>query len=62
VESTAPDVLISKMTDELLLHIENFEELYLEIRDKKCLLLHLRPANYDDTVQLIEIAKGLLAI
>jgi hypothetical protein len=50
------------MTDELLLHIENFEELYLEIRDKKCLLLHLRPANYDDTVQLIEISKGLLAI
>jgi hypothetical protein len=62
LESTDPDALISKMTDELLLHIENFEELYLEIRDKKCLLLHLRPANYEDTVQLIEISKGLLAI
>ena len=62
LESTAPDVLISKMTEELLLHIENFDELYLEIRDKKCLLLHLRPANYDDTVELIEISKWLLAI
>jgi hypothetical protein len=62
LESTAPDVFISKMTDELLLHIEDFEGLYLEIRDKKCLLLHLRPANYDDTVRLIEISKGLLAI
>ena len=62
MESTAPDVLISKVTDELLLYIENFKELYPEIRDKKCLLLHLRPANYDDTVQLIEISKRLLAI
>ena len=62
VESTAADLLISKLTEELLLHIENFEELYLEIRDRKCLLLHLRPANYDDTVQLIEISKRLLAI
>jgi hypothetical protein len=62
LESTASDALISKLTDELLLHIENFEDLYLEIRDRKCLLLHLRPANYDDTVQLIEISKRLLAI
>ena len=62
LESTAPDVVISKLTDELLLHIENFEELYLEIRDKRCLLLHLRPANYDDSIQLIEISKRLLAI
>ncbi len=62
VESTAPNLLISKLNEELLLLIENFQELYVEIRDKKCLLLHLRPANYDDTVHLIEIAKGLLAI
>lgn len=62
LESIAPDVVISKLTDKLLLLIENFEELYLEIRDKRCLLLHLRPANYDDTVQLIEISKRLFAI
>jgi len=62
LESTAPEVIISRMTDELILHIERFNELYIEIRDKKCLLLHLRPANYDETVQLIEISKELLAI
>ena len=54
--------IIGKLTDELLLHIENFEELYLEIRENRCVLLHLRPANYDDTVQLIEISKQLHAI
>jgi hypothetical protein len=62
VESITPDLLISKLTDELLLYIENFEDLYLEIRDKKCLLLHLRPANYNDTVQLIEISKRVISI
>lgn len=60
VESTNPDVLISRLSKEILSQMEHFNELHVEIRGRQCLLFHLRPANYEDTVQLIEIAKRLL--
>jgi hypothetical protein len=62
LESLSPDVLINKMTDEFLAEIQNFDELYVEIREGKCLLLHLRPANYEDTLKLIEVSKRLLVL
>jgi hypothetical protein len=62
LESADAENLIPKLTEELLVHIQDFDELYLEIRDSKCLLLCLRPANYKDTLQLIEISQRLLAL
>ena len=59
IESVDPNAFIGKITDELLEDIQNFDELYLEIRGNRCLLLHLRAANYDDTMALIKIANGL---
>jgi len=59
IESVDPSAFLSKLTDKLVEDIQNFDELYLEIRGNRCLLLHLRPANYDDTLGMIKIAKGL---
>lgn len=55
-DKTRIDNLLNEKLTGLL---ENTTETIIEIRDNCCLVMNLRPVNYEDTIAMIEIVKEL---
>jgi hypothetical protein len=62
VETKDPERLINVLNNDVLDAIEQTDEVFVEIIDKQCLVMNLRPANYEDVMRFVEISRSLLAL